>query len=360
MKTILFFFIGLGLIACGRISDLGPEESINYFPGESDWSSQDPKSLGITGSELSEIRDFMKTSDTRAFLLLKDGKLVIEEYQGEDLLGLQDFGKESQWYWASAGKTLTSFLVGLAQEQGYLNIDNKTSEYLGEGWTSMPLEKENLITVKHQLTMTSGMDIEVDDPFCTEPKCFAYLADAGTRWEYHNGPYTILDEVITSATNQDFDSFFNENLRDKIGMDGKWRYVENNHVYFSTARSMARFGLMILNDGKWGEEQIMQDKSYLNAMKNTSQGINEAYGYLWWLNGKETGMVPGYQTVFNRWLTPDAPQDMISALGLNGQILNIIPSENMIVIRMGANPTTSQVGLNTQDEIWALLNKVMD
>ena len=69
-----------------------------------------------------------------------------------------------------------------------ININNKTSQYLGAGFTSLPLAKENLITVKHQLNMTSGLDDTVTDPNCTTPACLTYRADAGTRWAYHNAP----------------------------------------------------------------------------------------------------------------------------------------------------------------------------
>ena len=62
----------------------------------------------------------------------------------------------SLWYWASAGKTLTSTVSGIAQEEGLININNKVSDYLGTGWTSESLDKENLITCKNLLSMNSG------------------------------------------------------------------------------------------------------------------------------------------------------------------------------------------------------------
>jgi CubicO group peptidase (beta-lactamase class C family) len=319
-----------------------------------------PDALEITNEEQKQLRSFLESTNTRAFLLLKDGKIVLEEYFGKDLLTGQNFNKDSYWYWASAGKTLTAFTVGLAQEQGFLDLNQKTSDFLGVGWTAMPKEKEDLVTVKHQLTMTSGMDLELPDPFCFEPQCLQYKADAGTRWDYHNGPYTLLDNVIANATKQNFDTYFNQNLRDKIGMDGFWRYVNNNHVYFSTARSMARFGILMMNNGDWDGEEIMTDKSYFNSMINTSQNLNEAYGYLWWLNGKDTGMVPGVQIVFKRWITPNAPKDMFAAMGKNGQQLNIVPSRNLIVVRMGDSPDASQTGIQFQDDMWAELNKILD
>ena len=78
-------------------------------------------------------------------------------------------------------KHLTATLTGIAEQEGYLNINNKVSDYIGTGWTSLPLAKENLITNKHLLSMTSGLeDIANDD--AVDPASLTYKADAGTRW----------------------------------------------------------------------------------------------------------------------------------------------------------------------------------
>jgi len=84
------------------------------------------------------------------------------------------------WYWASAGKTLTSTVTGIAEQEGFLNTNNKVSNYIGTGWTSAPLAKENLITCKHLLTMTSGLNDALGDD--VSPANLQYVADAGTRW----------------------------------------------------------------------------------------------------------------------------------------------------------------------------------
>ena len=103
------------------------------------------------------------------------------------------------WYWASAGKTLTGFTVGKAQEEGFLNIDQPSNLYLGEGWTSLDLEQENKITVKNHLTMTTGLDDGIANSDNTDPANLQYKAEVGTRWAYHNAPYTILDQLVESA-----------------------------------------------------------------------------------------------------------------------------------------------------------------
>lgn len=135
-----------------------------YFPPLSgtEWQTASPASLGWNEVLLNDLYPYLQSKNTKAFMILKDGKIVVERYFGT-------FSADSLWYWASAGKTLTAFLAGLAQEEGLLTINDKTSRYLGAGWTSEPLAKENLITVRHQLTMTTGLDDGAGTPIAPIP-----------------------------------------------------------------------------------------------------------------------------------------------------------------------------------------------
>jgi hypothetical protein len=206
--------------------------------------------------------------------------------------------------------------------------------------------------------MTSGLDDKVQDHFCTIDTCLIYKADVGTRWAYHNGPYTLLDKVLEKATGQTLNSYTTQKLKTPIGMTGSFIPIGYNNVYFSTARSMARFGLLILNKGKWGGNQIMTDSTYFNQMVNPSQTINKSYGYLWWLNGKQSYMLPTSQTVFPGFLNPNAPADMFVAMGRDGQFLNVIPSQQMVMIRMGEAPDNLPVPLLLNDNIWKYVNEL--
>lgn len=324
-----------------------------YFPPSTgnDWSTISPESLGWCTDKIPALYQYLDEQETKVFIVLVNGEIVLEKYFGT-------FTADSIWNWASAGKTLTSFLVGLAQEEGKLNINDPTSSYLGKGWTNLPEDKENKITIWNQLTMTSGLDDSVADPFCTNPACLEYKADAGTRWAYHNGPYTLLDQVISKATGDEINTFSVRRLFSQTGISGLFIRVGFNNVYFSKPRTMARFGSLILNKGKWNGNDIMKDKNYLNAAINSSQNINPSYGYLWWLNGKNKSMLPGSQVVFNRKLFAEAPDDMYSALGKDGQILNIIPSLNMVMVRMGNFSGNLPVPFLLNDEIWKRFNEI--
>jgi CubicO group peptidase (beta-lactamase class C family) len=324
-----------------------------YFPptGGGTWETVAPSSLGWNSAYIDSLRDYLAANNTRAFIVLKDGKIAIEQYFGT-------FTRDSAWYWASAGKTLTSVLVGIAQQEGFLRISDTTSKWLGKGWTSTTPGNEDRITIRHQLTMTSGLDDGVADPYCTDKGCLVYLADPGTRWAYHNAPYTLLDSVVRSATGLGLNQFFLTRVAVKTGMTGTFLKSGYNNVFFSTGRSMARFGLMILNRGKWDTTPVLTDTAYFRAMVNTSQQLNLSYGYLWWLNGKTSYMLPQTQLVFPGSLNPSAPKDMIAALGKNGQFINVVPSLNLVFIRMGDAPDNSMVPFTLNEEIWKRLNRV--
>lgn len=359
MRYIKLVGLVLLLYSCSK-DETSPESTLYYPPLSSDvWESVTPASLGWNTSLIPDLLTLLEANGTRAFIVLKDGKIVIEEYFGETITGTTSFTKSSVWYWASAGKTLTAFTAGMAQEEGYLNINNKSSDYLGTGWSSLTSAKESLITVKHHLTMTTGLDDGVADNHSFLKQDLIFKSDAGTRWAYHNAPYTLLEQVVKNAVGREFDDYFNEILRNRIGMDGSWIWTGNDHVFYSTARSMARFGILILGKGQWGGTAILSDSEFFTQMITPSQTLNKSYGYLWWLNGKESFMLPESQIVFAGTPSPNAPADMLSGLGKNGQYLSIVPSQNIVVIRMGEDPSNALVPFMFLDDIWAKLKLII-
>lgn len=358
MKNLLLFALPLLLFSqCTKKTATIPEPPVAtmYFPpsGTTTWQTITPASLGWNESELANVYSFLQQKGTKAFIILKNGHIVAERYFGT-------FTADSLWYWASAGKTVTAFLLGIAQHESKLHINNKTSQYLGTGWTGLTPEKENLITVKHQLTMTTGLDDGVADNDCTSPSCLQYKGDAGTRWAYHNAPYTLLEKVVEAATGTTYNNYFQQKIRDKIGMNGMWIKNGFNNVYFSNARSMVRFGLLLLNKGRWSQTTILPDTTFINQQLNSSQNFNASYGYLTWLNGKSSHMLPQSQFVFNGMLVPNAPADAYAALGKNDQKLYVVPSQNLVVIRMGNSAGNTHLAASSFDnELWGKLRLVM-
>ena len=325
----------------------------SYFPPISgnSWDTLSPSNLNWCQENIDTLINFLEMTNTKSFIILKDGKIVLENY-------LNGHSDTTYWYWASAAKSLMAVIVGKAQEEGYLNIEDSTSTYIGSGWTSCSSSQERDIKIKHQLMMTTGInDIGVDLD-CIDDTCLFFLDTPNNRWAYHNAPYLLLRDVVESATGQGINMYINQKLNTQIGMFGFFG-VNNTNLFYSNTRSMARFGLLVLNQGKWNGSSILNDSIYFNQMINTSQPLNESYGYLWWLNGKNSHMQPRIQFTFNGSLNSNAPTDMISALGKNGQIINIVPSKNMVIVRMGNDPdTNSFISATYNNQLWDYINKL--
>ena len=144
-------------------------------------------------------------------------------------------------------------------------------------------------------------------------------------------------------------------------MTGLFVKTGYNNVYFSNARSMARYGLLLLGEGQWNGSAVMTDTGYLRRMRNSTQTLNRSYGYLTWLNGKSSFMIPQSQIVFPGTLMPNAPSDMYAALGKNSQYINVVPSQGLVLVRMGNDPPEGGGLVPTafNNNIWKYLNKIM-
>ena len=343
----------IGMVSCTK-DDMksNPLDQAMYFPATTDtiWSRFTFEDLGWDRNDLVDLRQYLMQTHTKSFMILVNGKIVMEDYYN-------GHHQNDTWPWNSAGKTLVSAITGIAQEQGLLNINHKGSTYLGEGWTSAPIDKENLITIRHLLTMTSGLS---DEKELVTKANLTYVADAGQRWAYHN-VFQKLTDVIGAASGMEFQNYFFENLMQKIGMTGSWNFGLIFRIFHSDTRSMARFGLLALNHGQWQDKQIIP-KNYFDEAIRSSQTLNPSYGYFWWLNGQSKYMLPSTQTIFPGPLIQAAPSDMYAAMGASDQRLYIVPSKKMVVVRMGesSNPSQPNFALSGFDEtLWTKINAVI-
>ncbi len=351
MKNSIYCLVLLLLLICcsSENQNTTPNLEATYFPpiSSSEWETKSISSLNWNQTAVQPLLDFLELKNTKSFIILVNGRITMENY-------FNGHTATETWEWNSAGKTLCATTIGIAQQENFLKINNKVSDYLATGWTNMSLEKENLITVKNLLTMTSGID---DTKQLVVKSNLTYVADAGTRWAYGNVFQKLID-VVSESTDTSFETYFNEKLKNKIGMDGFWNFGTIFSIYHSNTRSMARFGLLALNNGKWNKEQIINE-TYFKESTATSQNINPSYGYLWWLNGKSNYMIPNDQTVFNGPLVKKAPSDMYAAMGAKDQRIYVVPSKKMVVIRMGdvANPENTTFGLSGFDEeLWTKIS----
>ena len=231
-----------------------PTEQMYFPPNDgTTWETKSIATLGWNQSAVQPLLDYLELKHSKSFIILVNGRIVMENY-------FNGHTATTLWKWNSAGKTLTSTVTGIAEQEGFINTNNKVSDYLGTGWTSAPLAQENLITCKNLLSMNSGLNDALGDD--VSPANLQYVADAGTRWAYHN-VYVKLQDVVEQASGQTWNNYFDVKLRDKIGMSSNdfW-YIGTGanlglKIYFSTSRSMARFGLLALNNGKWNSTQVV-------------------------------------------------------------------------------------------------------
>lgn len=344
-------FLCIGCSSFDENSDAFNDEL--YFPPttQTHWETQSLSSIGWNPSAVQPLNEFLRQTNTKSFIILYNGRIVVEEY-------FDGHTANSSWEWNSAGKTLVTATVGIAQQEGHLRVRDRVSQHLGSGWTSASLAQENLIEVRHLLAMTSGLS---DERQLVTPSHLTYVADAGTRWAYHNVFQRLMD-VVSEASNEDFGTYFNTKLRDKIGMEGYWENGLIFRIYHSNTRSMARFGLLALNTGKWENEQVV-NASFFSESVSSSQDLNPSYGYLWWLNGKTRFMLPSGQTNYEGALIPNAPPDLFAAMGARDQRIYVVPSKKLVIVRMGnaSNPLNPNFAVSGFDAaLWERINALIN
>ena len=327
----------------------------SYFPPIDEsgtWETVNPESLGWCTQQIESFYTFLDQTKAESIVVLKDGKIVLERYfEGRDADDLKG--------WKNATASLVSVLLGIALEGNTraIDIDDPASEYLGTPWSSLTFSQEAQVNVFHHLSMSTGIDDDVANQDCINRSCLNFIAPAGDRWAYHNASWRLITRVITEEFGGTIQSFSQNMLNDRIGMGGVWADFE----FFSTARDMARFGLLALNRGEWNGQELIDDEHYIDSMFTSSQTINPAFGYLWWLNGKDTFMLPQSQERFEGKLIENAPSDLIAALGEDDQKIYIVPSEGLVVVRQGDAAGISKPALSDFDNaFWEKLSVIIN
>jgi CubicO group peptidase (beta-lactamase class C family) len=184
-----------------------------YFPpiDSNTWETISLSDVEWNEGSLQSLIDFVEEKGSKAFIIFKNSKIAIKWYGN-------GFSQNQNHTWNSVGKTLSAFTIGIAQTEGYLDINESSSLYLRNNWSSLTDTHEKNITIRYHLTMTTGLDYNATNTYCAEQKGFVYKNKPGTYWYYHNEPYTITHDIIAVATNTTFNNYFNKKIKDKIGM----------------------------------------------------------------------------------------------------------------------------------------------
>jgi CubicO group peptidase (beta-lactamase class C family) len=289
-----------------------------------------------------------KKGKSDCLAVARDGKLAGEWYFA------QGRREKAQPVW-SATKSFTSVLVGIAQDDGALRLDDKASKWIDE-WKGTAAEE---VTVRDLLSNVSGREWSFQTDYrrllrARDRTKFAVglkqQHEPGTVWVYNNSAIQTLQRVLREATGKDVGRFAEERLFKPLGMSRTAMGADragNTQTFMgitSTCRDMARFGQLMLQNGKWQGRQIVSAAYVEAATGRPSTKLNAAYGYLWWLNRPGTIRGPVAATDLGGARAPDAvrgplvpgaPSRLYWALGLGNQLIQIDPESRTVVVRLG-------------------------
>lgn len=319
------------------------QEKFYFPPDQGKWQSITIHEAGWKKDFLDNALEYARNQNSSGVLILYRGKKLTEKYwkietdisgrykgysQGTTPEGMviEDV--------ASIQKSIVSLLCGIAQGKGLLDISRPVTHYLGSGWSNAGQEHEQKITVEHLLSMSGGLDHELK-----------YQHPPGKKWLYNTAAYAKLMDILEKISGKSMDRLTKDWLTGPIGAEhSHWLYRkerQNPYRFISTLRDLARTGLLILNEGKWKSNEVIDNPAYLNVAFTPSQNMNRNYGYLFWIN---TG----------RKFISSGPEKMIVMFGALNRYVYILPEHDVVAVRLGDMPEKS-----FNEKFWEYLTKAM-
>jgi len=285
--------------------------------------------------------------NTQAIVVVLGNKIIAEQYA-------KGFDKDTPMLGWSMSKSVINAFTGVLVKKKRLDI---MAPALVDAWKGKTDPRAD-ITLDMLLRMSSGLEFEeVYGPFkdatymlytsnsmADYAKAKPLVFEPNTHWYYSSGTTNIIAQILkiqTGGTPSSTIKFFNKNLFDKIDMhsalievDASGAFVGSSYM-FATARDWARFGLFIKNGGVWNGEQILPEGWVKYSITPTPEAPLGQYGAQFWLNA-------GARDNPSNRLYPGLPRDLAYLGGFNEQIVAIIPSKDMVIVRLGV----------THDDSW--------
>ncbi|RTY97905.1 class C beta-lactamase-related serine hydrolase [Flavobacterium sp. RSP49] len=300
----------------------------NNEPKDTVFSDVDYTKLNAAVASAFDEKEAIKKR-TRSLLVIYKDKIIAEKYD-------TGFDKNSKILGWSMTKSITSAMFGILEKQGKYDI------YKPAPIPEWKNDHRKGITTNDLLHMNSGLEWEEQYDKISDATKMLFQAEdmtlsqkekpivfrANTQWNYSSGTTNLLSGILRKQfkTHQEYLDFWYSALIDKIGMysmvietDMAGNYVGSSYGW-ATTRDWSKFGLLYLHKGKWNGEQIFNESwaKYTATPTNTSKG---RYGGHFWLNAG------GH--------FPDVPRDMYYCSGFQGQMVAIIPSLDLVIVRMG-------------------------
>ena len=338
---------GGGAPADGDAAGAAGDESVR-FPGD-EWDHVDAAEAGFDPAALDSLAASAEAGGSSCLVVTRDGAVVDERYFGG---GAADVPAEA----FSVTKSITSMLVGIAQDEGDLDTAQPAADFIPEwaGTPSADVSVEELLSNDSGRQWSLGLDYS---ELIRAPDKNAFAiglgqdVPPGETWAYNNSAIQTLSAVLEAATGGSPSDLADRALFEPIGMDDSAMSTDaaGNTLTFmglqTTCLDLARFGYLMLRGGAWDGEQVVSADFVEQATAVSSTELNAGYGYLFWLNHRGRIGSPALATsgedsaaIADGQLVPEAPEDVFWALGFNDQVVAVIPSEGIVAVRMGAEP----------------------
>ncbi|MFP3591791.1 serine hydrolase domain-containing protein [Chryseobacterium sp. SIMBA_038] len=297
------------------------------------------------------IVEDLKHSHTAAFVVIKNGKILHEQYWD----GYNQLSKTNSF---SMAKAVTVMLLGKALEEGKIeNIDAQFSDFYDEFKTK---EFGNHVTLKNLAQMEAGLDWDEDyaNPFRPNAKAYYgrslkkavfsrnFKEEPGQRYEYQSGSTQLLGFAVRKAINQSLASYLSEKFWIPLGMEqnAEWSVDDSGMektycCIHSNARDYAKLGQLFLDDGKADDVQLL-NLDFINLMRTPTQKSKEIYG-------------------MGLWINHDNPIKHYYFLGLQGQYIIMVPEHDMVIVRTGSYSNNPKNDRGRPDQAKFLVNETV-
>ena len=332
----------------GMLEEMAAQsEAANAVFPTADWTQADPTELGFDAAKLEEIAA-ESVPETECLLVARHGEIVGEWYYNgrtpEQASGVM-----------SVTQAYSATLVGIAQEEGFLDVDDPVSKYIPEwvGTESEGVTIRNILSHDSGRTSTNSIgNAELHQQLIGAPNPGELAIGLeqqhapGEVWSQNLPAIELLNPILTAATGQDPAAYAEEKLFTPIGaantsMMKNGEDITWMHAFLeTTCRDAARFGYLYLRQGNWNGDQVVSEE-FIEEATHPSQELNAGWGYMWWLNqpgslvSVDNMLTPDYEEPSNLKLVPDAPDDMYWALGFGGRFVQVHPASDTVVVRLG-------------------------
>jgi CubicO group peptidase (beta-lactamase class C family) len=337
--------------------ETGTEEEPIY--PDPDWEMGIPEDHGLSSEGLEALAEVAEGLPSNCLVVVHEGVLV------------------GEWYWNnydadtdqpnvySVTKSVTSALVGIAENQGLLGLNDSASDYITE-WAG---GESDVVTIRNLISNDSGREWS----FTTDYVGMTAAADQtqfaidlgqdhppGAWWEYNNSAIQTLERVLEVATGEDVEDYAQAHLFQPIGMTVSMTRDQsgNPQTYqglSASCRDLARFGYLFLRQGEWAGGQQIVPADWVYASTVPSTPLNTAYGFMWWLNVDGHWVLPStpLREEGDGKLFPEAPEAMFSAVGAFGQAVVVDPTSGYVFVRLGdAIDVADLTGFSKLEALW--------